>query len=106
MREGVTNGTGAGKHLTLLAYMAIVMTSKTPWPVAVTDVVGIGRPVYLHGGEDVPLINREDRGSGLVNLGFLILEDVREVFGVVPFNKLPDFLIGILLVLIVFHQGI
>jgi len=106
LRESVANGAGARKDFALLAYMAIIMTSETSGPVAVTDIVGIGRPVHLHGREDVSFVNGKNRIDRLVNLGFLIFEDVREVFGIVPFNKLTDSLLGALLILVVFHQGI
>jgi len=106
LRESVANGAGARKDFAVLAYMAIIMTSETSGPVAVTDIVGVGRPVHLHGLEDVSLINGKNRTDRLVNLGSLVFKDVREVFGVVPFNKLTDSLPGVLLVFVIFHQGI
>jgi hypothetical protein len=102
----VANGAGARKDFALLAYMAIIMTSETSRPVAVTDIVGVGRPVHFHGREDVPIVNCRNRIDRLVNLGFLIFEDVREVFGVIPFNKLTDSLFRAVLILVIFHQGI
>ena len=106
LRESVANGAGARKDFALLAYMAIIMTSETSGPVAVTNIVGVGRPVHLHGREDISFVNCRNRIDRLVNLGFLILEDVWEVFGVVPFNKLTDSLLGVLLIFVIFHQGI
>ena len=104
--KSVANGAGARKDFALLAYMTIIMTSETSGPVAVTDIVGVGRPVHLHGLEDVSFVNGKNRVDRLVNLGFLILEDVREVFGEVPLNKLTDSFLRALLILVIFHQGI
>lgn len=106
LRESVANGACARKDFALLAYMAIIMTSETSGPVAVTDIVGVGRPVHLHGREDVSFVNGKNRVDRLVNLGFLIFEDIRKVFGVVPFNKLTDPFLGALLILVIFHQSI
>jgi hypothetical protein len=77
LRESVANGTGARKDFALLAYVAIIMTSETSGPVAVTDIVGVSRPVHLHGLEDVSFVNGKNRIDRLVNLGFLIFEDIR-----------------------------
>ena len=106
LRESVANGAGAREDFAVLAYMAIIMTSETSGPVAVTDIVGVGRPVHLHGREDVSFVNGKNRIDRFVNLGFLIFEDVRKMFGVVPFNKLTDSFLGALLILVIFHQGI
>jgi hypothetical protein len=106
LRKSVANGAGARKDGAILVYVAIIVTSKTSGPVAVADIVGIGRPVYLHGRKDVSFINDTNRIDRLVNLSLLIFEDVREMFGVIPFNKLTDPFLRVLLIFVIFHQGI
>ena len=73
----MANGAGARKDFAVLAYVTIIMASETSGPVAVTNIVGIGRPVHFHGREDVSFVNGRNRIDRLVNLDFLILEDVR-----------------------------
>ena len=103
LRHGVTNRTGAGENLARLADMAIVMTSEASRPVAMADIVRIGRPVDFHCGKDVSIVNGEDGIYGLVNLGFLILHDLRIVLGIVCFNRLPNCLVYVVLIVILFY---
>lgn len=100
----MTDKARAGEYLTRLAYMTVVMTSKTSRPVTVAYVVRIGRPVHLHGREDISAIDSDDGVNGLVDLGFLIPEDFWEVSGIVGLNRLLNGFFYILLIAVVFHQ--
>ena len=60
LRHRVTHRACAGEHFARLTYMAIVVASEAARPVTVADVIGISRPVYFHGREDITAINRED----------------------------------------------
>jgi len=104
LRHGVTNRTGAGENLARLADMAIVMTSEASRPVAMADIVRIGRPVDFHCGKDVSCVYGEDGIYGLVNLSFLILHDLWVVLGVIFFDRLLDFVVYVLMIAILFYQ--
>ena len=68
LRIGVANRAGACQNFAGLTDMAIIMASKAAGPVAVTDVVWIGRPVYLHGEKNISVINGENGVDGMVDL--------------------------------------
>jgi hypothetical protein len=97
---------GTGQDLARLVCMAIVMATKTPGPVTMTDVVGIGCPIDLHAWKDIPV---EDDGYGLnrlIDLGLLLLEDIRIILSIVRFNRLPDGFAYVLLVIVFFYQSV
>ena len=100
----MTNRARAGEHFARLTYMAVVMTSEASGPVTVSDVVWIGRPVNFHRGKDVSVVNGEDGIYGLFNLGFLILHNFRVVPGIISFDRLPDFFVDVLMIVILFYQ--
>jgi hypothetical protein len=60
LRHRVAHGACAGEYFARLTDMAIVMASEAARPIAVANVVGIGRPVYFHGWEDITVVNPED----------------------------------------------
>ncbi len=60
LRHRVAYRALTGKRFAFLAYMAIIMASEAAGPVAMTDVVGISRPVYFHGWKNITVINPED----------------------------------------------
>ena len=102
----MANRAGACQNFAGLADMSIVMASKATGPVAVTDVVRIGRPIYLHGGKDIPVINGKDAVDRLIHLSLLTFENIGESFGVIFFNELAYFVTRILLPFVVLDQSI
>ena len=89
-----------------LTDMSIVMASKAAGPIAVTDVIRIARPVYLHGGKDIAVVNGKDGVDGLLDLSFLSFEHVRETLGVILFDKLANLITYFMLLFIVLDQSI
>ena len=55
--SGMADRTVVSDHLTFLAEMLSIMTSKTPLGVVVPDVVYMSLPVSLHLREEVGLVN-------------------------------------------------
>ena len=106
LRIGVTNGAGACQNFACLTDMAIVVASEATGPVAVADVVRVGRPVYLHGGKDIPVVNGKDTVDGLINLSLLTFENIGEMFGVIFFGKLAYFFTYVPLSIVVLDQSI
>lgn len=102
----MTDRARACEDLAGLACMAIIVTSEASRPIAVADIIGIGCPIYLHVREDVSVINSENSIDGLVDQGFLILDNHWEVFGIICFDSMPDGLVYALLIIIVFDQNV
>jgi hypothetical protein len=100
----MANRAGTGQHPAGLVCMAIVVATKTAWPITMTDVVGIGCPVDLHAWKDIPAIDYGDGLNRLVDLGLLLLEDARIILSIVRFNRLPDGFAYVLLVIVFFYQ--
>ena len=103
LRDGMTNGAGTSKDFSCLAYMPVVMASKTARPVAVTYVVGISRPVDLHRCKDISAVNGENGFNGLADQILLISDDIWKILAVVVFDKLPDGFIYVLPIVIFFY---
>ena len=106
MRIGVANRAGTCENLAGLADMTIIMASKATGPVAVADVVRIGRPVYFHGGKYIPVVDSKDTVDGLINLSLLTFENIGEIFGVIFFDKLAYFFTYVVFSIVVFDQSI
>ena len=104
--RGVAYGACAGEHLARLIYVAIVMASETTGPVAVANVIGISRPVYFHGWEDITAVNPEDSCHRPIKFGFLIREGLRVIFCIVAFEGMAHLLVNILLIPVFFDEGI
>ena len=103
MRRRVAHRACAGEHFARLTYMAVVMTSEASGPVTVSDVVWIGRPVYHHGWKNIPVVNRNDGIGGLIDLSLLTFENIREMFGIILFDRLAYFVTELLLPIIVLN---
>ncbi len=106
LRRRVAHRACAGKHLARLTYMAIVMASEASRPVAVANIIGISRPVYFHGWEDITLINPEDGVHCPVQISLLIREDLGEIFCIIGFDKVAHLFIDVLLLPVIFAQSI
>ena len=106
LRHGVANRTRTRQHLARLTGMAIVMATETPGPVAMTDVIGISRPVHLHGGKNIPIVYCANRVDGPVELFPLFLEHIRVVVSVAGFDRLPERFPDLLLMIIFLHQRV
>ncbi len=106
MRIGVTNGAGACQNFACLTDMPIIVASKAAGPIAVTDVVRISRPVYLHGGKDIPVVNGKDAVGGLIDLSLLTFENIGIMFGVIFLDKLAYFVTYVALSIVVLDQSI
>ena len=98
--------TVVGEHLSRLVHMLVIMASEAAGPVAVPDIVGIGRPVYLHCGKYVTIVDGENSVDRLRDFGFLTLEDIRVILGIIPFDEQTQFFLDLISILVIFHQCI
>jgi hypothetical protein len=64
LRHRVAHRARTGEHLSGLVHMVVIMAPEASGPVAVPNVIGISRPVDLHGWGDVTVINPEDGAEG------------------------------------------
>ena len=98
--------TVVGEHLSRLVHMLVIMAPEAPGPVAVPDIVGIGCPVYLHCGKNVTIVDGKNSGDRLRDFGFLTLENIRVILGIIPFDEHTHFLLDLIGILVTFHQCI
>jgi hypothetical protein len=70
------------------------------------DIILISCPVHLHGWKNISIIDGEDSVNSLIQLGFLIFQNLREVLGIIRFDELTDLLMHVLLPLIVSDQRV
>jgi hypothetical protein len=102
----MANRTGSRENLARLTHMVAIVAPETPRPVTMTYVIGVGCPVDSHGEENASVENGGNGFDGLVDFTFLFSENLLEMFGVVPFNSLPESLMGVLAVFVVFQQSL
>ena len=98
----VANRAYTGEYLARLTNMSIIMASETTRTVAMAYVVGIGCPVYLHGWEDISVINGGDVVNGLIEQALLMFQDIRGLFSVVFFDKSMYFIPYLLSFIVIF----
>lgn len=102
--NGMANRAGTGQDLAGLVGMVIVVATEAPRPVTMTNVVRIGRPVDLHGWKDISVIDYRYGSYRLIDLGLLLLQDIRVFLAVVSFNRLADGFANVLPVIVLLYQ--
>jgi hypothetical protein len=98
--DRMANRAGSCENLARLTHVVAIVAPKTPRPVTMTYVMGVGIPLDLHGEENTSVEYRRDGVDGLVDLSFSISENLVEVLGVIPIDRLPYSLMGALLVIV------
>ncbi len=106
LRHRVAHRTLAGKYLSRLVHMMVIMAPEAPGPVAVPDIVGVSCPVDLHRRKDVTTVDGEDGVDCLRDFGSLTLENIRIILGVISFDEQTDLILNPIGILVIIDQCI
>ena len=98
----MANRAGSCENLARLTHVVAIVAPKTPRPVTMTYIMGVGIPLDLHGEENTSVEYRRDSVDGLVDLSVLFFENLVEMLSVIPFDRPPYPLMGTLSVVIFF----
>jgi len=100
--DRVTDRTRINKDFASVIDMGVVVASKAPGPVPVTDVIRISGPVHFHPRKNISIVDCEDGVNRLLNQGLLTFKDFRMAFAVKSFNQDTDTLTDVLAIAVVF----